>query len=151
MKRSLYHLTHWIAQRKAPQALVPAFFRLGGWLLVGLYQLVGVYALLLTTAGRKTGKLHTVALVGHRLGPDYAVVSPFGPGGRYPDWYLNLKNNPQATVEIMWRKRPVVAVEVLDEAERTTILRAYGAGVMDLEGAQGRAGTQFPVIRLRRA
>lgn len=80
---------------------------------------------------------------------DYFILAPYGPSGRYPDWYLNLKHNPNVTIEIVWRKREVIAEEVVDEAERAAILRRYMFGMLDLEGAQERTGKKIPVIRLR--
>jgi deazaflavin-dependent oxidoreductase (nitroreductase family) len=145
----MFRFMNWLAKQKALQQRVPRIFRYGGWLFVLLFQLGGVYAVLLTTTGRRSGNPHTVALAGPRLGQDYTVVTPFGPSGKYPDWYLNLKHNPKATIEIVWRKREVIAEEVLDEAERTSVLRRYGLGMMGLEGAQQRTGKKFPVIRLR--
>lgn len=149
MKSLMFRFLNWLAKAKALQARMPQFLRYGGWLFVALYQLGGVYILLLTTTGRKSGRQHTVIVAGPKLGQDYAIVTPFGPSGKYPDWYLNLKSNPKATIEIVWRKREVVAEEVVDEAERTSVLRRYGMGMFGLEGAQERAGKKFPVIRLR--
>jgi len=149
MKSLLFRFTNWIAKQKALQQRVPMLLRGGVWLMMALYQLAGVYAMVLTTVGRKSGRPREVVIVGTKLGEGFAIVAPFGPSGRFPDWYLNLKQHPQATMEIVWRKRAVIAEEVVDEAERAAVIRRYAIGMMDLAGAQERLGKKFPVIRLR--
>ena len=149
MKSLMFRFMNWIAKQRALQQQVPRLFRYGAWLVAALYQLVGNYAVILTTVGRKSGRPREVALVATRHGEDFSIVAPFGPSGKIPDWYLNLKHNPKATIEIVWRKQAVVAEEVLDEAERAAVLRRYALGMIDLEGAQERLGKTIPVIRLR--
>jgi deazaflavin-dependent oxidoreductase (nitroreductase family) len=149
MKSLLFRFMNWIAKQKAFQQRVPRLLRSGLWLMMAPYQLAGVYAMVLTTVGRKSGRPREVVITGTKLGEGFAIVAPFGPSGRFPDWYLNLKHNPQATMEIVWRKRAVSAEEVVDEVERAAVLRRYGFGMMDLEGAQERLEKKMPVIRLR--
>lgn len=149
MKKSLFRLLNWMAKQKGLQARVPGFIHYGGWLIMFVYRLVGFHTLLLTTIGRKSGKQHTVALGAVKQGEDYFVMAPFGPSGKYSDWYLNLKNNPKVTTEIFWRKRGVLAEEIADEAERLAAMRHYGNGMFDFVGAEERSGKKIPVVRLR--
>jgi deazaflavin-dependent oxidoreductase (nitroreductase family) len=149
MKKHLFGLLNSIAKQKGFQAKVPGFFHYGGWLFMYVNRLVGFHSLLLTTTGRKSGKQHTVALGAVKQGEDYLVMAPFGPSGRYPDWFLNLKNNPKVTTEIFWRKREVLAEEIADEAERLDAMRCYGLGMFDFVGAEERNGKKIPVVRLR--
>lgn len=67
--------------------------------------------LLLTTRGRKSGSERTVALAYMADGDDFVVVASNGGADRHPAWWLNLRHDPQATVEVADRKLPVTARE----------------------------------------
>ena len=57
--------------------------------------------LLLTTAGRKTGKKHTtpVGYIEHDGG--YVIVGFFVVfGGANPGWFYNLRTNPRASIQV---------------------------------------------------
>jgi deazaflavin-dependent oxidoreductase (nitroreductase family) len=57
-------------------------------------------ALLLTTRGRRTGRLRRTALYYGRDGERYVVVATPGRGGGDPSWYLNLLRNPAVVVQV---------------------------------------------------
>jgi len=55
---------------------------------------------MLTTTGKKSGRLRTVPLVGFRVdGRLVVIASNFG-RSRHPSWYLNLRENPRARLTI---------------------------------------------------
>ncbi len=60
----------------------------------------GVPTLLLTTRGRKTGKLRRSALIYGRDGDNYVVVASTGGKPVHPSWYFNLEANPEVTVQV---------------------------------------------------
>lgn len=60
----------------------------------------GVPTLLLTTRGRKTGKLRRSALIYGRMGDAYVVVASKGGAPKHPLWYLNLKANPEVQIQV---------------------------------------------------
>lgn len=60
----------------------------------------GVPTLLLTTRGRKTGKLRRTALIYGREGDSYVVVGSVGGAKNHPLWYLNLQAEPQVTLQV---------------------------------------------------
>ena len=60
----------------------------------------GVPSLLLTTRGRKTGKLRRSALIYGRMGDAYIVVASKGGHPKHPLWYLNLKANPEVEIQV---------------------------------------------------
>ena len=60
----------------------------------------GVTTLLLTTRGRKTGRLRRTALIYGRDGDRYLVVGSQGGAARHPNWYLNLDANPEVFVQV---------------------------------------------------
>src|SRR5262249_55144816 len=75
-------------------------------------------ALALTTIGRRSGRLHTVALAYYDIDGAWAVVGSAGGSETEPQWVANLRADPVAWVHLHRRSTPVLA-EVLDgEAKR---------------------------------
>ena len=60
----------------------------------------GVYTLLLTTRGRRSGRRRRTALIYGRDGDRYVVVASVGGSPRHPAWYLNLTEHPQVDVQV---------------------------------------------------
>jgi deazaflavin-dependent oxidoreductase (nitroreductase family) len=59
-----------------------------------------VPTLLLTTTGRKSGRIMTLPLIFGRSGADYIVVASKGGAPQHPAWYLNLQANPDVQVQV---------------------------------------------------
>jgi F420H(2)-dependent quinone reductase len=68
--------------------------------------------LVLNTLGRKSGRKRATPLLYALDGEDYVVVASKGGAPTHPAWYLNLKANPDATVEVGDREVRVRAEEV---------------------------------------
>ena len=85
--------------------------RLGG----GIW---GLGILLLTTTGRKTGKPRTTPLCFLRDGDALVVVASNGGSSRAPGWWLNLRHDGRATVEIGPERRTVTARQASPEERR---------------------------------
>ena len=60
----------------------------------------GVQTLLLTTRGRRTGRLRRTALIYGRDGDRYLVVASNGGSKKHPSWYLNLTDDPDVEVQV---------------------------------------------------
>ena len=60
----------------------------------------GVDTLLLTTRGRRSGKLRRTALIYGRDGDRYIVVASRGGDEHHPSWYLNLVEHPEVTIQV---------------------------------------------------
>jgi deazaflavin-dependent oxidoreductase (nitroreductase family) len=69
----------------------------------------GVPTLLLTVAGRRTGRQLTSPLIFGRDGDDYLVVASMGGAPRHPSWYLNLQANPRAKIQVKADELAVIA------------------------------------------
>ena len=74
-------------------------------------QLMGNTVLLLTTTGRKSGQPRETALYTFPDGDDYIVVASNVGRDVHPGWYLNLCENPEASILIGGRQRAVIAHE----------------------------------------
>jgi deazaflavin-dependent oxidoreductase (nitroreductase family) len=83
----------------------------------GLGKFAGRMVLLLTTTGRKTGNLHTVAAQYEKIGGKYYI----GAGrGQKCDWYRNILANPDVEIEIgathlHGKAAPILDVEALTD------------------------------------
>ena len=90
--------------------------RLGG-LAIGLYRLTGgritqlwkVNVLILTTRGRKTGKIRTVLLQFFRDGENMVIVAANSGRASHPGWFYNLKATSTVQVQVMDRTLQVHA------------------------------------------
>ncbi|MFE2871280.1 MULTISPECIES: nitroreductase/quinone reductase family protein [unclassified Embleya] len=79
-------------------ARVIADFRAHNGRVGGMFE--GVPLVLITTAGRRTGRPHTHPVVALRDGARQVIFGSNGGAPRDPQWYLNLLANPQVTMEI---------------------------------------------------
>ncbi len=60
----------------------------------------GLPTLLLTTRGRKSGKLRRIALIYGQDGENYVVVASNAGAAHHPYWYLNLVADPLVDVQV---------------------------------------------------
>jgi deazaflavin-dependent oxidoreductase (nitroreductase family) len=61
---------------------------------------MGVPTLLLTTRGRRTGKLRRTALMYGENAGRYLLVPSNGGSATHPSWYLKLTANPDVEVQV---------------------------------------------------
>jgi deazaflavin-dependent oxidoreductase (nitroreductase family) len=111
-------------------------------------SIVGGSVLLLTTTGRKSGEERTIPLLYLPEGRDFVVVGSNGGTSTHPAWWLNLRANPVATVEIGGSKTRVRAEKASPgEKERLwpRLVEMYGG----YEGYRRRTDREIPVIILR--
>ena len=58
----------------------------------------GLPIIIVTTRGRKTGKLRKTALMRVEHEGEYALVASMGGAPKHPVWYFNLKDDPTAVM-----------------------------------------------------
>ena len=80
--------------------------------------------LLLTTKGRRTGKVRCIPLLYFDDAGDYVLIASNGGAEQHPAWYFNLQAEPTATVEMHGVKQQVVASDITDPDERAAPLEA---------------------------
>jgi deazaflavin-dependent oxidoreductase (nitroreductase family) len=109
----------------------------------------GVDTLLLTTRGRKTGKLRRSALIYGQDGDSYVIVASKGGSKDHPAWYLNLMAEPE--VEVQVGAETFTARASTAEGARRERLWAEMADIWpDYEKYQRRTERQIPVVMLER-
>ncbi len=110
-------------------------------------RLTGLPVVMLTTTGKKSGRLRTVPLVGFRVDGSHVVIASNFGRRRHPSWYLNLRENPRARLSVDGITSEVEARE-LAGAERDTCfekaLELYPGYVQYRQ----RARRRIPVISL---
>jgi deazaflavin-dependent oxidoreductase (nitroreductase family) len=72
-------------------------------------------AALLTTTGRKSGERRTTPALYLCDGDRVIVPASFGGRADNPEWYLNLKSNPEVQVQIRSKQLQLVARDATDE------------------------------------
>ncbi|AYY15526.1 nitroreductase family deazaflavin-dependent oxidoreductase [Actinobacteria bacterium YIM 96077] len=91
-------------------------------------RLVGNDMLLLTTRGRRTGKIHTVPLLYLFDDDTPVVIASWGGRPSHPHWYQNLQADPRAIVQVRSERR-LVRARTAEPAERDAwwprVLAAY--------------------------
>jgi F420H(2)-dependent quinone reductase len=121
-------------------------YRLTGGKLGG--SMGGSRVLLLTTTGRKSGKAHTIPLgcFDHKDG--YVIVASNGGQPTHPAWYLNLKSNPRATVQVLDKVISVTAEELSGEA-RAQAWQQVIATAPSYANYEKKTTREIPLVLLR--
>ena len=123
-----------------------AIYRLSGGRIT--FSIIGP-AILLTTTGRKSGKPRTAPLLGFQEGQSIIVIPSNAGKKDYPFWYLNLRANPQAQVQLGRELRQVRAREATpQEQERlwAYVISQYGG----YDAYRERTDRHIPVVILDR-
>ncbi len=136
--------------RLVTRITVPLYRLLGGGFAAKMHPSSAPEAFLLTTRGRKSGRLRTVVLSYIRDAEGIIVVGSNGGLPADPQWTGNLRANPEATVQIGRETIPVLAR--FTEGEEWTALREQiTADWPNSYGAVLRAAKRaVPIIRLER-
>ena len=104
---------------------------------------------LLTTIGAKTGQPHTTPLVYLQAGDQIAVIASMGGAPRHPQWYWNIRANPDVTVEV-GTERYAAKARITEGAERDELFAKQVALLPTFGEYQQRTSRVIPVIVLER-
>ena len=110
----------------------------------------GVYTLLLTTRGRRTGKRRRTALIYGRDGDRYLVVASVGGSAKHPAWYLNLREHPEVELQVGAERFPARA-RTADETEKPRLWSQMTSIWPAYEGYQRKTRRDIPVVILERS
>ncbi|WP_283136064.1 nitroreductase family deazaflavin-dependent oxidoreductase [Rhizohabitans arisaemae] len=105
----------------------------------------GVNDLLLTTRGRKTGRLRRTALVYVRDGDSYVLAASDAGSDRHPSWYLNLLDDPEVVLEVGGERFPAVARTATPE-EKPRLWRSIAAAMPSYQDYQDATAREIPVV-----
>jgi deazaflavin-dependent oxidoreductase (nitroreductase family) len=104
--------------------------------------------LLLTVTGRKSGKQRTTPLLYIEDGDNLAIIASNGGADRPPTWWLNLKGNPEAQVQIGRTVRRVKA-EQADPADKQRLWPILAKMYPAYDEYQKKTTREIPVVLLR--
>jgi deazaflavin-dependent oxidoreductase (nitroreductase family) len=107
----------------------------------------GQPVLLLETAGRRTGQPRTTPVQYLAEGDTFVVVASNAGAARPPAWYLNLRANPHARVQVGGRTIDVRAQEAAAQ-ERAELWQRLTAANRYLERAASKARHDLPLMKL---
>ncbi len=111
-------------------------------------EMRGFNVLLLTSVGRKTGKVHTNPLGYFMDGGNYVIIASNAGLDKHPAWYHNLKANPVTTIQVKDQAIKVKA-ETASASERQrlwAILMKTAPGYADYEK---RTSREIPLVVLQ--
>ena len=109
----------------------------------------GRAVLLLTTVGRRTGNPHITPMMYVEFDNRQFVIASNAGAPRHPDWYLNLVENPDVTVE---RGRETYHAEaVVTTDERDALFARIAAQFPFFTDHQAGVQRTIPVVELVRA
>jgi deazaflavin-dependent oxidoreductase (nitroreductase family) len=126
-----------------------AEFRAAGGHVGGILE--GLPLILLTTTGVKSGLPRTTPVAYHLDGDRLILVAAkAGDTPRHPDWFLNLRANPDVTVELGRELFPARAT-ILTGKERQQLFDLIRAGMpADFSGYLDKTSVEIPVIAIER-
>ncbi|MBM4527910.1 nitroreductase family deazaflavin-dependent oxidoreductase [Rhodococcus hoagii] len=119
--------------------------RLGGKWRVGSAFPWGIPVCLLTTTGRKSGQPRVSPLLFLEDGDRVVLVASQGGLPKNPMWYLNIRANPEVTIQIKSRIRTMRARVATDE-ERAELWPRLVDMYADFDNYQSWTDRQIPVV-----
>jgi deazaflavin-dependent oxidoreductase (nitroreductase family) len=105
--------------------------------------------LLLTTTGAKSGLARTSPVVFTVDGDRRVIIASKGGAPHHPHWFLNLRANPEVTVEVpgeSYRARAVIA----EGAERDRLFRQQADQMPNFDDYASKTTREIPVVVLER-
>ncbi len=110
-------------------------------------RMFGSQVLLLNTTGRKSGQRRTTPLLYVMDGEDFVVIASAGGAPKHPAWYLNLKANPETSVELGDREVRVRAEEA-DPEEKARLWQKMVEIYSGYDNYQRKTEREIPVVVL---
>jgi len=112
-----------------------------------LGRMGGQPVLLLQTTGRRSGQTRTTPVQYLADGDTFVVVASDAGAARPPAWYLNLRADPHAKIDVGGRSIDVRGQEATGE-DRVALWQRLTAANRYLERAARKAGRDFPLMAL---
>jgi deazaflavin-dependent oxidoreductase (nitroreductase family) len=120
-------------------------FRTNDGVVGGMFE--GMTLLLLHHTGAKSGTERVNPLVYMRDGTNYVIFASKAGAPTSPDWYHNLRANPNATIEVGVQSFPVTA-RVADGDERERLFSAQKQAAPQFAEYEAKTDRVIPVVVL---
>ena len=103
----------------------------------------------LTTTGRKSGRAHSVMLTSpHQLGDQIVIVASRGGDDKNPDWFLNLKENPNVFVTTKNVSRTPMSARIASAKEHTDLWPTIVDSYPNYDNYQKKTVRKIPLVLL---
>ncbi len=116
-------------------------------------QVTGRFAdaplLLLTTTGAKSGEQRTTPLVHTTDGDDIVIIASYAGNPKHPAWFLNIRANPEVTVELP-DETFTTNVVITEGEERRRLFDQQAAQMPNFAEYQAKTTREIPVIVIPR-
>jgi deazaflavin-dependent oxidoreductase (nitroreductase family) len=122
-------------------------YRANGGKVSGMFA--GAPLLLLTTTGARSGQPRVAPLAYTTDNDRMVVIASKGGAPTHPDWFYNVRSNPDVTVELGAEAFPARAT-ILQGAERQRLFDQMAAQMPNFAEYQRNTTRQLPVIVLER-
>ncbi len=120
-------------------------FRANGGVVGGHFD--GMNLLLVHTTGAKSG-LERINPVAQTMDGDrYVIIASKGGAPTNPDWYYNIKANPDVTIEVGTQKFPALAA-ITEEPERSELFEKMASQYPGFEDYKEKTKRVIPVVTL---
>jgi deazaflavin-dependent oxidoreductase (nitroreductase family) len=113
------------------------------------HQWLSSQVLLLTTRGRKSGRLLRTALIYGRDGADYLLVASDSGAANHPSWYLNLVAHPEVEVQV-GADRFSARARTATAEEKPRLWRLMVSILPQYNSYQEKTSRDIPVVILER-
>jgi deazaflavin-dependent oxidoreductase (nitroreductase family) len=113
----------------------------------GRLGLVHARMVMLTTTGRRTRKHRTVPLLALEDGDDLVVIASHGGLDEPPGWWFNLREHPEAVVELDGRRLEIRAERAPDE-RRAELWSRFVRAFPGYEDYRRRTRRELPIVIL---
>jgi deazaflavin-dependent oxidoreductase (nitroreductase family) len=110
----------------------------------------GVPSLLLTTRGRTSGLLRRTALYYGQDGDRYLLIASNGGNHHHPSWYLNLRADPDVTVQV-GPEVFVARARTASPDEKPALWQLMATMFPQYDTYQKKANREIPLVILERA
>ena len=109
------------------------------------FEWEGAQCVILTTTGRKTGSLRRTPLIRIRDGDRYLLVASMGGAPRHPNWYLNLVDEPEVTIQDRGEQHRLTARTATPE-EKAELWPLAVSQWPDYDDYQARTDRDLPLV-----
>ena len=109
----------------------------------------GAPLLLLTTTGAKSGVTRTTPLAYSADGDRLIIIASYAGGPRHPAWFLNLRANPEVTIELP-NETFTTNVVITEGEERQRLFDQQAARMPNFAEYQAKTSRQIPVVVIPR-
>lgn len=107
----------------------------------------GMPLLILTTVGRKSGKVRETPIMYMQYGTSFVVAASNAGRDAQPGWYVNLRANPLATIDVPGSTLKVNA-RVAEGPERTQLWTELVTRAAFFDDYQKSASREIPIVVL---